>query len=185
MFFRTLSAKITSGPNKDKANTVDITSSAREKTVIDEKTGAKELVSVKYVIPAEKFSYPQFGQEPTLDVNGNELPLTEDQAKEGIDEAAKSAGSYVELLDVLNSATATMSLNKGKNKIRLNASTTLSDDEIIADGLATTHDYSLAKTERVSTATIKSQAGEILAKSDSMSKEDLVAALEAMLGKKS
>lgn len=172
-----LPAKIASGENKDKPSIVQISSAK-----ITRKDENNKDVALVFEIPAEKFSYPQFGPEPAKDDKGNELELTEDQAKEALDEMVKDAGGVIRLVENYNDATRTASLNKGKNYIRTKE--TGEPDAIVIAGLAITHDFTWAAAERITNKAIADEAKALADEVDTLDLATLKQRLLAMVGKK-
>jgi len=178
MFFVSLPSKIQSGPNKDKPNLVEI----KAAKLLDASGQA-----YVYKIPAELFSYPQFGPEPksVTDSDGKVTVVaqTDDEAQEGIDEAIKDAGGKVKFLENYNSATKTAALNEGKGYIRTKESGDPSD--IQQKGIEMSHDFTWVTAEKKTAKDIANEAEDLASMADDLDPAELKRRLKAMFsGKK-
>lgn len=179
MFLLSLPAKILSGDKKGQDSFVDVKSA---------KMTGPDGKPIQYQIPAQEFQYPQFGPKPIIEsktegdkVTETEIPLTDEQAQEGIDEAIVDAGGKVKFLDNYNSATRTAALNGGKGLIRTKETGSIAD--IIAAGLTFAREFSWAKADKLTNKEVREQVEALENQLDSLSGEELKARLRAILGK--
>lgn len=129
------------------------------------------------------FKFPQFGPKPDVDEKGNEVTLTEDQARLGIEEYINSAGGVVRALEIINDATRDAAVFDAKTHIRTAESG--EKDAVIAAGLAKSANFTWKATERVSVKEFKSVMDELKAKAASGQKltdEEIAAVVRAQLG---
>lgn len=197
MFHATLEKLVGAGANKGKPNVVEITSAKMQKDGVSIKFGktitddqgnaiqyedAKGGKSDKVGILASLFSYPQFGPEPGKNDKGEYVPLTDDQARSGVEEAIADSGGVVRFLENYNDATRTAALNRGKNFIRTKEDG--EPDKIVEEGLRLSRDFSWAQAERVTNATVRQNAEKLVDEMDQLSDEELRARMKAMFAKK-
>ena len=185
-----LPALIGAGDNKDKPSLIEITSA---KMTVDDGQGGKtglKFGKASYVdaagkehigIPAQDWEYPQFGPEPTKNDKGVYQPLSEDQAKEAVDEMIKDAGGIVAFAENYNDATKKAALNDGKNYIRTKEDG--DPDSIVLEGLRRSREFTWAASERVTNKSVREGAEKLVEEIDSLSPDEAKKRLLQLLGR--
>jgi Arc/MetJ-type ribon-helix-helix transcriptional regulator len=190
MFLVTLVSKILAGPNKDKPNLIEITST---KLTVDDGNGKQvplrfgdesyvDSTNKEHVgIPAEQWAYPQFGPEPSKNDKGEYLSLSDEQAQQALDEMMKDAGGIVPFVENYNDATRKAALDSGKIYIRTKEDGNPSD--IIREGIRRAKEFTWAAASRVTNKSVREGAENLLADIEKLSKDEMAARLKALLGK--
>lgn len=181
MFYRSLPKLNVSGDNKGKQAVVQIT---------NEKLGFPKENPI--LINQDEFTYPQFGPEPKVNVTykgegekrvevREEVPLTEDEAKAAIAEAAEDAGGWVALAEIHNENTAAQAVKESKAKIRTAESGDWKD--VVRSALEACKKFTWKKAERITVQQLRAEVNELAKRDvDNMSEEEMRAAIKKLLG---
>lgn len=181
MFYRRLPKFYASGDKKDQQ---------AEVTITNEKLGFPKDNPIK--INQDDFEYPQFGKEPEVKVTvtgegdkrketREEVPLTEDEAKAGMEEAATDAGGWTALLEIHNENTRDAAVKAGKNQIRTAESGKVED--VISAALKAVRSFTWKQAERVTASQIRQELAELKQENiDEMDPEALKARIKKLLG---
>jgi hypothetical protein len=156
MYTQSLPSLYVSGDDKGKTAIVKI---ANEKLGFPADKNDKETA---LRIQQDRFKFPQFGAKPEVDEKGDEVALSDDAARLGIEEYITNTGSVQRALEILNDVTRDAAVFDAKTYIR----TTVSGEvnSVVEAGLNKSLNFTWKATERVSVKEFKSTIDELKAR---------------------
>lgn len=181
MYHRSLPKVYASGENKGKQALVTIT---------NEKLGFPKTAPI--TINQDEFVFPQFGPEPEVKVTvtgegenrkevREEVPLTEEQARAGINEAIEDAGGATAFLEIHNENTRDQAVKEAKAKIRTAESGKWED--VVRSALELCRKFSWKQAERVTVAVLRQELSDLQTQNiDEMDPDELKNRIKKLLG---
>lgn len=142
----------------------------------DEKNSAGETVKETALrIKQNDFVFPQFGPRPTTEdvkdkegkvIGQREVPLTTEQAREGIEEAIKDAGGEVQFLSIHNDNTRDQAVKEAKAYIRTfegakDGSTNVAD--VVLAGLKKALEFTWKAAEKITVSQFREEVRKVQA----------------------
>lgn len=134
-------------------------------------------------IQQDKFRYPQFGPQAEVDEKGDEKPLSDSDARLGLEEFVVNAGSVQRALEIINDATRDAAVFEAKTHIRTAESGKVED--VVTAGLNKSANFTWKATERVSVKEFKSTMDELKARAAAgatLTDEEIAAVVRKNLG---